>query len=286
MLINAAAEHWSVSPAEWDTHQGKVRHPSSGRELSYAQLSEAAADQAVPQNVKLKNRDEFQYIGKSIVHVDAENIATGVAAYGADVTHPNMVVAVMVRGPSLHAKAVSVSIPDEWKQNKRFVGVETIDPTNGPIIFNPVGGGAAIATDTHTAMKASSALEIDWEETDHKDFNSGKFQDALRGAVTNPANVVHESGNVDAEFEGSTNSVEGIYETSFLSHAPMEPPVAFADVQENSVTVHAPVQDPQSTRAQVAAWLKVNPATVTVTPTLLGGAFGEKVKTRLRVGSL
>ena len=80
---------------------------------------------------------------------------------------------------------------------------------------------------------------------------------------------------------GAKNSVEGFYETAFLSHAPMEPPAALADVRENSVFVYAPVQDPQSTRAQVAGWLKRDPSTVMVKPTLLGGAFGRKIKNRI-----
>ena len=279
MLINAAAEEWGVPDTECTTNEGVVRHTKTGRELSYGQLASRAADQPVPKNITLKPRDQFKYIGKGLVHVDAENIATGQATFGADVSAPNMAVAVLVRGPSLHAKAKKVSIPEEWKHNKRFVGLVTIDPTtDGPIMFNPVGGVAVIAEDTYTAIKASNDLKVEWIENGNKNFNSEEFQATLRQTVQNPTDVVHESGNVDAAFEQAENPVERLYETAFLSHAPMEPPAAFADVREHSVTVYAPVQDPQSTRAQVAGWLNVDLNTVTVTPTLLGGAFGRKSK--------
>ena len=46
----------------------------------------------------------------------------------------------------------------------------------------------------------------------------------------------------------------------------------------DSCTVHAPLQDPQSARGLIADWLGYPAEKVTVTPTLLGGAFGRKSK--------
>ena len=54
--------------------------------------------------------------------------------------------------------------------------------------------------------------------------------------------------------------------------------MAIADVSGGMCVVHGPFQDPQSARGLVAGWLGYEPENVTVTPTLLGGAFGRKSK--------
>ena len=58
----------------------------------------------------------------------------------------------------------------------------------------------------------------------------------------------------------------------------MEPPVAVADVSDDRCMVRAPLQDPQSARGLIAQHLQMPLENVTVTPTLLGGAFGRKSK--------
>ncbi|MCE2426449.1 MAG: xanthine dehydrogenase family protein molybdopterin-binding subunit, partial [Pseudomonadales bacterium] len=51
-----------------------------------------------------------------------------------------------------------------------------------------------------------------------------------------------------------------------------------ADVSEDGCTVNAPLQDPQSARGLIADYLGMAPDKISVTPTLLGGAFGRKSK--------
>ena len=87
-----------------------------------------------------------------------------------------------------------------------------------------------------------------------------------------------DQGDVAAAFAEGGQQVEALYETAFLSHAPMEPPCALANVTGSGCEVWAPVQDPQSTRGLVAQQLGLDPAQVTVHVTLLGGAFGRKSK--------
>ena len=72
--------------------------------------------------------------------------------------------------------------------------------------------------------------------------------------------------------------MEAIYETPFLSHAPMEPPVSVASVVDGFCEVWAPVQDPQSCRDLVAGYLGYPVDQVRINVTMLGGAFGRKSK--------
>jgi len=64
MLKQAAAQEWGVPESEVDTEPGTVIHRPSGRKLMYGQLVDRAAQLPVPQDPKLKTKDQFRYIGK------------------------------------------------------------------------------------------------------------------------------------------------------------------------------------------------------------------------------
>ena len=278
MLIQAAATSWGVSVEECTASNHAVHHKASSRSKPYAELIEAAAALEVPSSPSLKSRDQWQHIGHGKVHVDARDVATGTAKYGADVTYPNMAIAAMVHAPALGASPESVDVPTSAKENSRFIGVEKINATPGPIGFNPVGSVAVIAEDTFTAIKIAGELKVTWSESPNQSFDSEAFQQQLRDAVQQPGQVWHETGDANSALDGAEDKVDSMFETPFLSHAPMEPPVAVANVTGDSVEVWAPVQDPQTTRNTIVAAKGFDLDKVKVTPTLLGGAFGRKSK--------
>ena len=279
MLRQAAANVWQVPVEEVAAANHEVTHAASGRRLGYGELAGEAASLPVPESAPTKEDAEHRFIGKDAVHVDAADIARGMGTFGADFTLPNMVTAVVVRCPWLGGGVKNIANPPE--EQPGFVGVEILDPSAsaGPV-FNPVGGVAVIAEDTYTAVRIARDLDIEWTESPNHAFDSDELRQALRDALEQPGTPVPnaEKGDVDAAFAAGGQELAATYETPFLAHAPMEPPVAVADVTAERCIVNAPVQDPQTTRGLVAGWLQVPPEQVTVTPTLLGGAFGRKSK--------
>lgn len=278
MLVHAAAESWGVEASECEARNHAVHHAASSRSASFGELADAASVLDVPSAPTLKSRENWNHIGKSRVHVDARDVATGNATYGADVNLPNMAIAVMVHAPALGSSPVNVKVPESAKSNPRFIGVETINATPGPIGFNPVGSVAVIAGDTYTGIKIADELEVEWSDSPNQNFDSDAFEQRLREAVQQPGNVWHEVGDAAGVLSESQETIEAIYETPFLSHAPMEPPSAIANVVGDSVEVLAPVQDPQTTRNTIVGAQSFSLDKVRVTPTLLGGAFGRKSK--------
>ncbi|RKU24229.1 twin-arginine translocation pathway signal protein [Candidatus Poribacteria bacterium] len=278
MLINAAAKEWKTDAAFLSTKDGYVYDQTKVRKASYGELSSVAATLSPPKSVELKKRRDFKFIGAGVIHVDADAITKGGGTYGADVRLPNMVFAVIKRAPALGQTVEEVTVSELIKDDPRYIGIETIAPTPGAPLFFPVGGVAVIATDTYAALTFSEQIDISWSSAPTQSFDSELLEAQLREMVSNPSKLVHQSGDVDKIFTSSSNIVERTYETAFLSHAPMEPPVALADVQGESVNVWAPVQDPQNTQGQIAGWLKTNPQNIRVNVTLLGGAFGRKSK--------
>ena len=280
MLRQAAAQHWGVDLSEVEAANHQVTHAGSGQQLGYGDLAGIAAALPVPEKPPRKSEAEHRYIGKDVVHVDAADIARGKGTYGADFEMPNMATAVIVRCPWLGGGVANIR--NKPNTAPGLVAVEILDPSPsaGPV-FAPLGGVAVVADDTYTAMRIARGLDIEWTDSPNKTFASDALQAELREALAQPGSAVPDSekGDVDAVFgsEGLTE-VSATYETPFLAHAPMEPPVAVADVSDGKCVVHGPFQDPQSARGLIAGYLGYEPENVTVTPTLLGGAFGRKSK--------
>ena len=279
MLRQAAAKRWKVKVEGVAAANHEVVHAASGRRLGYGELAAEAGMLPVPEKAPLKKESEHRYIGKPVTHVDAGNIARGQGTFGADFSLPNMATAVIVRCPWLGGgvKAITNKSTDE----PGLVAIETLDPapSAGPL-FAPLGGVAVVAEDTWTAIRVAQGLDIEWTPSTNQTFDSDELRTSLRDAVANPGTPVpgSEKGDVDAVFAAGGTELSATYETPFLSHAPMEPPVAVADVSDGRCIVHAPLQDPQAARGLIAAQAGMTPDKVKVTPTLLGGAFGRKSK--------
>ena len=279
MLRQAAAKHWGAAVDTVSAVDHEVVHAASGRRLGYGELAAQAAMLPVPDNAPLKNESEHRYIGKPVTHVDAGDIARGKGTFGADFSVPNMATAVVVRCPWLGGGVKSIA--NKPTDEPGLVAIETLDaaPSAGPL-FAPLGGVGVVAEDTWTAMRIAQGLDIEWTGSPNQTFDSDELRQALRDAVAKPGTPVpgSEKGDVDAVFATGGTELSATYETPFLSHAPMEPPVAVADVTGERCVVHAPLQDPQSARPLIAAQAGLTPDKVEVTPTLLGGAFGRKSK--------
>ncbi len=279
MLRQAGAKRWGVDVDSVAAINHEVVHEASGRRLGYGELAGDAAALPVPGDAPLKQETEHRFIGKGVTHVDAADIARGQGTFGADFRLPNMATAVVVRCPWLGGGVKNIA--NKPTAEAGLVGIEILDPapSAGPV-FAPLGGVAVVAEDTWTALRVARQLDIEWTASPNQDFDSDVLRQSLRDALKQPGTLVPGSakGDVDAALESGGTELEATYETPFLSHAPMEPPVAVADVSEDGCTVNAPLQDPQAARGLIAGYLRMAPDKISVTPTLLGGAFGRKSK--------
>ena len=97
MLIEAAAQKWSVPASECTASKGFVLHARTGKKLSFGDLAEAASKVPVPATVKLKDRKDFKLIGKSVRNVENHKIVTGKPLFGMDFYREGMVFAMIQR---------------------------------------------------------------------------------------------------------------------------------------------------------------------------------------------
>src|SRR5207247_11460110 len=114
MLETAAAQTWNVPVGECQGQNSFVVHTSSGRKLAYGDLAKVAATMPVPASnqVRLKDRKDWRYIGKPHAIVDLSDIVRGRATYGIDLTLPGMKYASIERCPVYGGKVKSHGAKD------------------------------------------------------------------------------------------------------------------------------------------------------------------------------
>src|SRR5260370_5475402 len=91
MLIEAAAQKWSVPADSCHVEKGVVLHAATGKRASYGSLAEAASQLQPPANIPLKDPKQFTLIGKSAKRLDTPSKANGTAQSGLDERLPGMV---------------------------------------------------------------------------------------------------------------------------------------------------------------------------------------------------
>src|SRR3979490_2145632 len=201
MLIQAAAHQWGVPAGECETDLHVVVHRATNRKADYGELASAAAKFPVPlkEEVKLKPKSAWRYIGKGEVSYDLEALVTGKAIYGMDARLDGMVYASIERPPVLGGKVKSY----DDKETLKIAGVSQIipiDPFQPPPAFQPLGGIAVIADNTWAAFQGRKKLNISWDNGPNETYNSADYKNELRDTTHKPCQVVRNVGDTNSVF--------------------------------------------------------------------------------------
>jgi len=282
ILEKAAAQLWNVDHGECHAENHFVVH-SSGKKLPFGSLVDAARTIAIPadEEIILKDKKNFKYIGKRQKNIDMTDFTRGTATYGLDARLPNMKYAAIARCPATFGTVKSFDASDA----KEVFGVEDViqldrlKPGMGQQFYGMLGGVAVIANNTWSAFQGKSSLLIDWDLGENGSYDTDAFKTTLVERVQKQAKVAPPvKGNVRSAFGKADKTVEATYTIPHLVHAPMEVPNALAWVHDGKCEVWAPLQDPQTARAEIAAFFGFEEKDITINVTLLGGGFGRKSK--------
>jgi len=279
MLMQAAAQQWGVPAAECETDLHVVVHRSTNRRAGFGELATAAAKLPVPkrEELKLKPKSAWRYIGKGEVSYDLEALVTGKAIYGMDARLDGMVYASVERPPVLGGKVKSY----DDKEALKVRGVRQtvpMDPFKPPPAFQPLGGIAVIADNTWAAFQGRKKLNIGWDNGPNETYTSDAYKNELRATSHNPCKVVRNIGDADSALAKASKVYEADYYVPLLAHAAMEPLVALAEFRDGKATLWAPTQNPQAVQDIVSKELGISKEDVICHVTLLGGGFGRKSK--------
>mgnify|MGYP000017592730 FL=1 len=254
MLISAAAQKWGVPAAECQALNGRIRHSTSGRSLSYGQLAAAAAKLSPPDDPTLKTPEQYRLIGKSVPKLHTPSKVNGSAGYGIDVRRPGMFFAAVSQSPVFGGQLKS----HDEKSAKSVNGVEAVVPIPN--------GVAVVADSTWHAKQGLEALKPEFEGGDSVGLDSAKVTAKLRAALDKIGKTVITAEKVlDVE-----------YEMPYLHHATMEPMNCTAHVTDDSCEVWAPTQN-QGFSMKAAMDVTGFPEDqIRIHTTLLGGGFGRR----------
>jgi isoquinoline 1-oxidoreductase beta subunit len=106
MLVEAAANKFKVPASECRTEKGFV--VAGSKRASFGELAQAASKLTPPATVPLKDKNEWQYIGKPTKRLDGKAKITGEAIFGMDVHFPGMLIAMVAHAPVFGATVKSV----------------------------------------------------------------------------------------------------------------------------------------------------------------------------------
>ncbi|GAB3336746.1 xanthine dehydrogenase family protein molybdopterin-binding subunit [Larkinella ripae] len=274
MFVTAAANRWQVPVEECYAENGTIKHKPSGRSLTYGELADDASKLPVPEKVTLKAKKDFKLIGKPLQRSDIPAKVTGQAVFGMDISVPGMLYASIEHCPVLHGKVVSI----DDAQAKKIPGVKAVLKTERPMPHRSSEAVAVLATSYWAALQGRRALKVNWDKAGYdQSMTTRSYFDELREKSKQDAIPYYTTGDFKTAFAAAPKKLEGLYETPFLAHAPMEPVVAVAHVKnDGSCEIWAPVQGPDGAIQDVSKYLKIPAEKVAVNVPFLGGAFGRK----------
>jgi len=266
MLIQAAANAWSVPAAECSASNSVITHKPSGRTTSYGKVAGAAAKIEPPADVKLKDPKDWKIAGKPLKRLDTRDKLTGKQLYSIDVKRPGMLYAAVKACP-VHGGKVKSFDAAKISGNK---GVKKVVQV----------GDSAVAVVGDTWWQAKTALDalpIVWDEGANAKVTTASIGEVLKaGLDANDAFVGNQKGDVKAAISGAAKKVEAVYSYPYQAHACMEPLNATALYTPDKCEVWTSSQNAEGALAAASEASGLPIAKCDVYKLLLGGGFGRR----------
>ena len=236
-------------------------------------------------------------VGQRMPRVDGVPKIKGTDLFGADTMPSGALWIRVVRSP--HARA-RFTLGDLGSLKERLAAVLTAAdiPFNGYGIYPDIKdqpvladglvryrGEAVLAlVGERTAVLAvrDEDVPITWAvEPPVIGIDAAKALDAPLVQADKPRNLLLEggvsSGDPAVAFARCAAVAEGVFETSFVEHAYIEPEAGWAQRVGDRIEIHATTQTPYMDRDEIASVMRLAPEAVRIVPTACGGGFGGKL---------
>lgn len=276
MLIEAAATTWKVPVSECAAAMSTVTHKPTGRRLSYGALAAKAALIPAPdvKTVLLKDPKDFKILGHSTRGYDSPKIVRGEPLFGVDVVRPGMLYAVFVKCPVHRGKVKSAKLDAVLAAP----GVKKAFVVKGNGEFNGLADGVAIVADSWwRAKKASSKLEVEWDEGPTAARSSALFAETAAKLGPGPGKIFRKDGDADAALAKAAKVVKASYSYPFIGHATLEPQNCTAEYKNGKLEIWAPSQRPQPGLEILTKVMGMPASDITIHITRIGGGFGRRL---------
>jgi isoquinoline 1-oxidoreductase beta subunit len=268
MLVQAAADQWSVPVAECSAANSIITHQPSGRTVTYGRVAEAAAKLTAPdpKTITLKDPKNWKIAGKPLKRLDTLDKVTGKQVYGFDLKLPGMLNAAIKECPVFGGKVKSFDAGRVAKMR----GVKKVVQV----------GDSAVAVVADTWWQAKSALDqlpVVWDEGPNAKVSSASIAEILKaGLDAEQAFVGNQNGDAKAAIAGAAKKVEAVYSYPYQNHVCMEPMNATARYTPDKCEVWVPTQDGEASFAALLSASGLPADKCEVYKINLGGGFGRR----------
>ena len=261
MLIQVAAERWSVPIHECTSKKSYIMHTPTDRRLRYSELAEAAAKLPMPTEPRLRPDTELEMIGKTTPRLDTALKSRGEAIYTIDLDLPDMLSA-SIR----HAPVLGTSIePLDNESLIRQTGVHSVVVEDNYI--------AVVAERFYQAKAALDSAKLSFTANSANEISSADYQTQLEQSLNSDMGIKLDDG---PDIESQNKDLVASYWVPFLAHATMEPMTAVARFENGSLELWASTQGPFIARAKIAKKLGIDPQAITIHRPFAGGGFGRR----------
>ena len=319
MLIEAAARNWGVGKETCVAKRGFVVHRTTGRRLRYGALADRASSLEMPEWVDLKNPKEFRLIGKPLPRLDTRDKVNGETIYCWDIKMPGMLVATVVRCPTLGGwvKKVDASAalatsgvryivpiwesPAESGRRKwaylrsnasdggkpsAAMNVAPLDQKVAALVeesgpkYGRIRGLAIVAENFWSAKGGREALHIEWENGPNATVDSKVLTGIFdRWSSEGVGKLIVNRGDVLEAEATCRKKLTAGYQAPYLAHATPEPMCCAADVREDSAEFWVPTQDPWESLMAASHWTGLPSIAIQLHKIHMGGGFGRRLAT-------
>ena len=264
MLLKAAANEWNVELSECRAKNGEVIHLKSNRKLTYGRLADSASKILPSSNPKLKNKDQYHLIGKSIAKVDISGKVNGAATFGMDVRIPEMLYAVVKQSPIRGGILSKYNHKEALKINGVKAVVNIPSQKVGLNEFHEAI--AVVAKNNWQAIKGMEALNPRFIGGNTLELDSLKidkiFNDEI-DKIAYPENI-------------SENNFEVEYNIPFYAHATLEPLNFTVNYTDEFCEVWGPTQSQTDLEFYVKKITGFSSDKIKINIPDIGGSFGIK----------
>lgn len=258
MVLDYAAQHFSVRQNECVIQDGIVKHLNSNQEIDYLDLLRNDVPSAYRGPVTLKTPSEFKVIGAERNSLFVKEKVTGSFNYAADLKDAGTVFAGVAVFKSDWAFPDDSSL-ENLKQKFNLLDIFRLDGNLDGFNTRVV----MLSKATWPIIQCKRALAQQWPQ-----FSEIKKESSF--------NRESEKQKSEKQSAITQDRLSLSFRTPPVAHAPMEPETAIVEVDNDYYQVWAPTQAPQRGRDKIAEWLKVSTNNITLHTVPLGGSFGRK----------
>lgn len=299
MLIEAAAQTWSVPTDEVTTKDGMLYHQKSGQSGKYGAFAAKASSLPIPKGSKLKEVKNFHTVGHSKKNVEGLKILSGKPLFGLDYQHEGTLIAMIEHPPAFGMKLKSF----DASQSLKMPGIKEVFTLKlyedgfeqggfDTRTFNDLL--VVVGKTTWEVMNARKKLITQWEPVgDTKDIINGRggkreitvpgglesttgHLEKMKEYANKPAQQLRKDGDPETAFKNAAQIIERTYNGPFLAHNCMEPMNFFAHVTDEKALLAGPLQAPGWTEPTLSKLLNLPADKIEIQMTRMGGGFGRR----------